>query len=782
MLKLYEESAIQDIANSIRAKMEIENKMTVPEMPNYIQKISGSSEVFDFNIDIVPSHLDNDGNWVRPDEYEDLSQIQLDDDREEVYLSLYNRHDGLWHLGLYVTAGKGYKVELGHIVNDAFIASEEYLKANNAYFEVILPENEETMVARITPQDINYHITGFRFGRIAKATSGKIIDIPYYYQSVVERIGKLPYVTSLISSSTNYGYGACYLEHDAIKVGYKTNLTNLNYAWQYCYNLQKLEVNDWDTSHWAVTVLNSTWLHCYSLEKLDLSNWNTTNWTVTNLANCFQNCYYLKELKQNWNTTNWRITTLTNMFDKCYSLEKLDLSNWDTTNWKVTDIGGSSSIFSFCYSLKELKQNWNTTNWAVKSLQSLFKYCYSLEKLDLSNWDTTNWAVTRTDEMFSNCYKLKEFKQNFNTTNWAVTSLSNMFAYCHNIKEIDLSNWDTTNWPVTSLNTMFTLCYNLTKINLSNWNTSNFSIGAGNYFSIFNQTCYSLQEINMEGWDFSGCRKLDLFNALFNGLYSLKKVNLKNWKFGDVKFSTMNGMFQNCWSLEELDLSSWDTSNFEITTLQNMFNMCRSLKSFKQNFDTTNWKVTSISNLFSECWSLKEIDLSNWNILNWTLTSIGSIFKNCRTLNSVNLSNWNLSKLNGSIEAMFQCCYNLQELDLSSWNTQTANITSMRYFIDDCWKLKKLNLSNLNNSNTSYPVSLNNTSTFALVDYYPPATINQNNIDFSKAPNLSYESIMRIINNLPTITQARTLTLGVLRSKLTPEELAIATQKGWSVA
>ena len=68
-----------------------------------------------------------------------------------------------------------------------------------------------------------------------------------------------------------------------------------------------------------------------------------------------------------------------------------------------------------------------------------------------------------------------------------------------------------------------------------------------------------------------------------------------------------------------------------------------------------------------------------------------------------------------------------------------------------------------------------------LTDYWPPViSINQ---DYSSATSLSIASLLRIIDSLPTATKARTLTLGQINKlKLTAEQIAVATQKGWTVA
>ena len=56
-------------------------------------------------------------------------------------------------------------------------------------------------------------------------------------------------------------------------------------------------------------------------------------------------------------------------------------------------------------------------------------------------------------------------------------------------------------------------------------------------------------------------------------------------------------------------------------------------------------------------------------------------------------------------------------------------------------------------------------------------------IDFSTCSKLSHDSLMSIINNLAEVTNTQKLTLGTTnKTKLTINEIAIATEKGWTVA
>mgnify|MGYP003297746872 CR=1 FL=1 len=67
-------------------------------------------------------------------------------------------------------------------------------------------------------------------------------------------------------------------------------------------------------------------------------------------------------------------------------------------------------------------------------------------------------------------------------------------------------------------------------------------------------------------------------------------------------------------------------------------------------------------------------------------------------------------------------------------------------------------------------------------EYAAHQNINKSlNVSFSSQLNVT--SLMSIINNLATVSEPRTLTLGaVLQAKLSSEQIKIATEKGWSIA
>ena len=159
-----------------------------------------------------------------------------------------------------------------------------------------------------------------------------------------------------------------------------------------------------------------------------------------------------------------------------------------------------------------------------------------------------------------------------------------------------------------------------------------------------------------------------------------------------------------------------------------------------------------------------------------SVTNLQSAWQNCYSLRSLDLSGWDTGRVT-SLYGAWQYCYNLQSLDLSGWDV--SSVTNLRDAWQDCSNLQSLNLSGWDVSHLSTNVSYPNG--YILTDYWPfVISIDQN---YSSAPALSIASLLRIIDSLPVVTGARTLTLGrINKLKLTAEQIAVATQKGWTVA
>ena len=234
------------------------------------------------------------------------------------------------------------------------------------------------------------------------------------------------------------------------------------------------------------------------------------------------------------------------------------------------------------------------------------------------------------------------------------------------------------------------------------------------------------------------------YSYLFHN-YQGTELDVSNWDTSNV--TTMNSMFYDCRKLTQLDVSNWDTSN--VKDMSHMFRYCESLTTIGDlsNWDTSN--VTRMDYMFSYS-DLESLDVSNFDTSN--VTNMQNMFYLCTSLTTIgDISNWNTSNVT-NMGSMFYNCYLLTTLDLSNWDI--SKVTTIGTAFNYC---------------------------SALVDFKAPKNISAN-MSVANSTALSHDSLMSIINNLATIS-GKTLTLGATnKAKLTADELAIATNKGWKIA
>lgn len=729
---IIQKDTLTDIADAVREMRMNEDPLTPVDMPEEIRKIRTGIPI---NIDIDMTHC-LPQKWTRPVDWPDLDSIDIPDDFDGVYMTYDLRKTlGYGWIGVFVNCALNgsYLVERGHLENGEFVADFSETHTRNSYTRIALDEADGLVQLWRVRSD--YHIT--RYALVANSGT----QIENYYnraQPMVERRGVLPYVTDLSSTvgwTTTYGsIGTYWLERDNLDVGEKSVITSLSQMYQECYKLQEVNLN-WQTSAWAVRSLASMFQNCAAIESLDFSNWDTSNWVVTNLSSTFAYCYRLKNVDlSGWDTSNWRVTTIANLFQNAYSLQRIDsISEWDVFDWPVVSI---NQIFDSCINLKSVDlSGWNTTNWVVQDAYNLFAYCWNIEKIDLSGWDTSDWVVVNFYSVFRECRKLTDLRMNFDTSNWAVTNISNTFYMCMSLPELDLSGWNTSNWRVRNATSLFSYCHNAKRI---------------------------IVPFDTKLW-------------------------MQSSKVGD---NNINNMFSMCYSLESIDLSSWDTSDWLLDIANSIFVSCYSLKEIKGigGFDTSKWRLTTIGSMFEACESLVDVDLSGWDTSNWPLTTIGSFFSRCYSLSDASVasiqnwdtSNWALT----SMSYMFMHCHSLTMIDLSGWDASNWKVTSVYQFADYTRHIKtilfppNLSLELVTNQNYSSVEALG----LENCNYYSGVKVNC----FARGanvPKLTRESLLALINKLATVSSTKTLSLQQHnKNKLTPEEIAIATQKGWTVA
>lgn len=234
-------------------------------------------------------------------------------------------------------------------------------------------------------------------------------------------------------------------------------------------------------------------------------------------------------------------------------------------------------------------------------------------------------------------------------------------------------------------------------------------------------------------------------------------------------------MFQG-YSFPEIDISELDTSN-----------------------------VTTMSWMFTNCTSLTNLDLSNFNTSN--VTDMSYMFANCNKLTNINLNGFNTSKLQ-SMYNMFNACSSLVSLDLSSFTINSTKNIEMSAFCQNCSNLQTINLGNtfpfahtidnafqgcvkLKTINGIFDLGnlkYNPSNTFlncSLLETVNLKGLARNGLDLSPCTALSHDSLMYLINNaVDKSGQTGTweIKLGQTNlDKLTAEEIAIATAKGWTL-
>lgn len=173
-----------------------------------------------------------------------------------------------------------------------------------------------------------------------------------------------------------------------------------------------------------------------------------------------------------------------------------------------------------------------------------------------------------------------------------------------------------------------------------------------------------------------------------------------------------------------------------------------------------NWEGTKgndtvrFNEAFKDCTALESVNISG--IEDYKVISCYAMFRGCTALTSVTMNSFVAGYEGGSMSSydyMFYGCSNLvtiNALDLTRW----SNVTNM---FAGCTSLENLTITAFKDDNLT---------TWHLED----------------CTALTVTSLVGIFNALPTTQNSRTIQIGTTnKNKLSAAELAIATDKGWSV-
>ena len=184
-------------------------------------------------------------------------------------------------------------------------------------------------------------------------------------------------------------------------------------------------------------------------------------------------------------------------------------------------------------------------------------------------------------------------------------------------------------------------------------------------------------------------------------------------------------------------------------------------------FDTNN--VTNMGSMFSNCSSLTSIPLLNTS----KVTRMDYMFYYCRSLTTIPpLDTSNVTNMS----YMFYWCRSLTTIPA----LDTSNVTNMDSIFYGCISLYSIPLIDTSNVTTMFGV-VNGCSSLTYLGGFKNLHISVNSGFLDQCPNITVESLMNVINNLATVS-GKTLKFGSTNlSKLTAEQKAIATNKGWTL-
>ena len=442
----------------------------------------------------------------------------------------------------------------------------------------------------------------------------------------------------------------------------------------------------------------------------------------------------------------------------------------------ITKLPDCLSRFSSCYGtffgcskLTEICDFPPMPNLTV--LDECFSGCKSL--VEAPEIDTKK--VTTMYAMFNNCSALTTVPD-YNTSN--VTRISYVFQNCSSL--VNTPNWDTA--KVTTWNYSFNGCKSL--VGAPDWDTSSATSMVAMFMNCSNLTV--IPHYNTS--------KVTTMESMFNGCSSITTIPL----FDTSKVTSFKYCFASCSKLTGIPFIDTGTCRNFI----GMFEKCVSLTNDGlPALDTHNG--TDFSFFLSSCSALTTIpwfDLSNARTLYASFAGMTNIIRFPEGLNTSKVTQWyctfencrkliELPELDTSAGTGFQytfantflvteipACYDFSNA------TATLNIFSG----SGITTIHTLDLGNAtdlvtdNQSGIKYNSSLNGMNPLTTIESFVGPSVNFR--IFNTNVNLTHDSLLVILNGLPEVSDGQILYIGsVPYAKLSASDIAIATDKGWTV-
>ena len=271
--------------------------------------------------------------------------------------------------------------------------------------------------------------------------------------------------------------------------------------------------------------------------------------------------------------------------------------------------------------------------------------------------------------------------------------------------------------------------------------------------------------------------KVTNMSSMFSGCSKLTTIP----QLDTSNVTSMTSMFYGCSALTSIP--HLDTSS--VTSMAIMFYGCSALTSIP-HLDTS--KVTNMDNMFNGCSALTSIPHLDTS----SVTSMGEMFSGCSKLTTI--PQLDLSGVT-SLNRMLTYCSSLTtipDLNISKSTNFGGTSTSHSWLInsENVESIGVLDCDSISNVTGAFGSSTNNKLTHVggFRNLGKASFVsNTNSTSFmTYAPNLTYESVMNVINLLydRKANGLSTLTLKLHANHmalLSADDIAIATNKGWSL-
>lgn len=385
--------------------------------------------------------------------------------------------------------------------------------------------------------------------------------------------------------------------------------------------------------------------------------------------------------------------------------------------------------------------------------------CYSLEVDNIKNFAAkkTNTTVAIS---YSSCYALQKLRiDGWNIAGNNLTTMASMFNGCYVLSDVpdplDLSGWVTN--KTTSLSSVFSACYSMkTRLLVYDWDLSAVTTAASLFSNA--RSIYAIE--GTETW--TGGENITTIGSMFNATWNIRgHINLSGLTLTS-KLVTASSVFSTAYCISEISLPNIDFTN--VTAASAFFYYCTSLR--KINHGTIipcTSKMTTVNNFFAYCNSLRESDiLKNWDLTN---ANMYGLFSYCTSL----------------VDSRDFCIDTIIPSTLSA--SSSSSSSSLYYY---CANAQYLDYSMVDLSKDSASTKYSQTYAYNVLYNLREVIPHKQFLDVAftvVSLKLSRESLIRIMEALPTTTASRKLTMGAQNlAKLSDTEKAIATGKGWTLA